>query len=145
MSVPKPNDPYGMAAPPAWPEADEDTLESLSQTFKSAADTVNRQLEAAQHEQTMMFDGAAMWSGGAAGAAHGILGQRIAELQNLGTELQAAADLLHKCSEAVRDAKNQIATNVENATQDIDNVKSDNDIDDDQKKNYIEQKIQNTK
>ena len=145
MSIPKPDDPYGMAAPPAWPEADEDVLETLSQTFENAASTVRAQSESAQHEQAMMFAGAALWSGGAAGAAHGVLGQRIIELHDLATRLQAAGDLLHNCSEAVKDAKQQISTNVENANNDIASVNGDKDMADDDKKDYVKQKIQNTK
>ncbi|WP_157625912.1 hypothetical protein [Mycobacterium sp. 155] len=145
MSIQKPDDPYGMAAPPAWPEADEDALETLSQTFKNAASTVRRQVESTQHEQAMMFAGAALWSGAAAGAAHSALGQRITDLQNLATELQAACDLLHACSEAVKDAKKQISNNVESANEDIGSVKGDENIEDDDKKRYIQQKIQDTK
>jgi hypothetical protein len=145
MTIPKPDDPYGIAAPPAWPEANEDALEALSQTFKNAASTVRAQAESAQREQTMMFDGAAPWSGGAAGAAHGVLGQRIADLQNLATKLQAAGDLLHDCSEAVGDAKKQISANVENANKDIGAVSGDKDVKDDDKKRYIQKKIQDTK
>lgn len=145
MGVPKPDDPYGMTASPAWPEADEDALETLSQTFKNAASTLRVQSELAQHEQAMIFTGVALWSGGSASAANGVLGQRIAELQGLATRLQAAGDLLHNCSEAVRDAKKQIFSNVENANEDIAAVSSDKDIKDDEKKRYVQQKIQDVK
>jgi hypothetical protein len=62
-----------MTEPLAWVDADEDVLRIYANAFASVSATVSAQLESARRERGEIFDGATLWSGGAADAAHGAL------------------------------------------------------------------------
>src|SRR5690606_34156235 len=81
MAIPKPDDPHGTTAPLAWVYTDEDILRAYSDAFAAVAKTVSIQLESAEAERSQIFEGVGLWSGSAAGAAHGALNNRIIDLK----------------------------------------------------------------
>ena len=130
MGIARPPDPYGMTAPPAWPDVDEDILRGCRDAFDTVLKTVTTQWEAAKRERPQMFEGAGIWSGGAADAAHNALRERIADLESVKDKLQASVDLFDNCVKEIVDAKNQIIDIVDIAHNLIDNIQNDPKIED---------------
>ena len=130
MGIARPPDPYGMTAPPAWPDVDEDILRGCRNAFDTVLKTVTTQWEAAKRERPQMFEGAGLWSGGAADAAHKALRERIADLESVKGKLQASVDLFDNCIKEVVDAKNQIIDIVDIAHNLIDKIQNDPQIED---------------
>ena len=130
MGIARPPDPYGMTAPPAWPDVDEDILRGCRDAFDTVLKTVTTQWEAAKRERPQMFEGAGIWSGGAADAAHKALRERIADLESVKGKLQASVDLFNNCIKEIVDAKNQIIDIVDIAHNLIDKIQNDPQIED---------------
>ena len=130
MGIARPPDPYGMTAPPAWPDVDEDILRGCRDAFDTVLKTVTTQWEAAKRERPQMFEGAGIWSGGAADAAHNALRERIADLESVKDKLQASVDLFDNCVKEIVDAKNQIIDIVDIAHNLIDKIQNDPKIED---------------
>ena len=130
MGIARPPDPYGMTAPPAWPDVDEDILRGCRDAFDTVLKTVTTQWEAAKRERPQMFEGAGIWSGGAADAAHKALRERIADLESVKDKLQASVDLFNNCVKEIVDAKNQIIDIVDIAHNLIDKIQNDPNIED---------------
>ncbi len=130
MGIARPPDPYGMTAPPAWPDVDEDILRGCRDAFDTVLKTVTTQWEAAKRERPQMFEGAGLWSGGAADAAHKALRKRIADLESVKDKLQASVNLFDNCIKEVVDAKNQIIDIVDIAHNLIDKIQNDPQIED---------------
>ena len=130
MGIARPPDPYGMTAPPAWPDVDEDILRGCGDAFDTVLKTVTTQREAAERERPQMFEGVGIWSGGAADAAHDALRQRIADLESLRDKLQASVDLFDYCVREVVNAKNLIIDVVDIAHNFIDRIQNHPQIED---------------
>ena len=98
--------------------------------FDTVLKTVTTQWEAAKGERPQMFEGAGLWSGGAADAAHKALRECIADLESVKGKLQASVDLFDHCIKEVVDAKNQIIDIVDIAQNLIDRIQNDPKIED---------------
>lgn len=101
MGIPRPYDPHGLTEPEAWVEADETVLGAHAEAFAVLTTTVSAQLEEAQSVRLEMFEGVGLWSGGAAGAAHGALSGRISDLQSRKTGLESCVTLFASAYAAV--------------------------------------------
>ena len=109
---------------------DEDILRGCRNAFDTVLKAVTTQWEAAKRERPQMFEGAGIWSGGAADAAHNALRERIADLESVKDKLQASVDLFNNCVTEVVDAKNQIIDIVDIAHNLIDKIQNDPQIED---------------
>ena len=138
MGLSRPPDPHGMTKPSAWPEADEDALESCRLAFDSISRTVASQLESALHEKTSLFDGVGVWTGGAAGVALTSLSLRIRLLANVAQQLTSAAEIFDTSKIEVEQTKQSIIELVEWANDFIERTKKGNGFDADTKKLLID-------
>ena len=130
MGIARPPDRYGMTAPPASPDVDEDILRGCRNAFDTVLKHRSTQWEAAKRERPQMFEGAGLWSGGAADAAHRALRERIVDLESVKGKLQASVVLFDNCIKEVVDAKNQIIDIVDIAHNLIDKIQNDPQIED---------------
>ncbi len=112
MGIGRPDDPYGMTAPPAWPEADEDVVNSCADTFDGVAKTVAAQWQSAVEERSTMFHGVGIWSGKGATAAWRALDKRVDDLEAVKKKFEASAQLFRDSHDAVKRAKEEIIDNV---------------------------------
>jgi uncharacterized protein YukE len=147
MTIQKPTGPHAadMTAGPAWPDADEDRLQHSADEFTAAHKTVTAQLEALRHQRTEMFDSAGGWQGGAAKAARGKHDKHVADMESLQQQLQASANLYRNSASAVRQAKNTITKNVEDAQEHISkNIENNSDLSSQDKSTQIQQIVSTT-
>lgn len=120
MGISRPNDPYGMAAPPAWPDVDEDVLHACADAIGIVSNTLGAQLDAARQERSALFGGVGLWSGGGAISANAALDKRIADIQAVKGKLDASEQLYRDSVISVTSAKNGIIDNVDLAHELID-------------------------
>ncbi|WP_377042235.1 hypothetical protein [Mycolicibacterium holsaticum] len=128
MGIGRPPDPYGLTTPPAWPEVDEEVLQSCADAFAAVSHSVQAQLDVARKERTRLFAGVGVWSGKSAAFASAALDRRITDLESVTESLDAAAKLFTDSIAAVVHAKSQIISNVEAANKVLDFIQNHPDI-----------------
>ena len=141
MAIPRPDDPYGLTAPPAWPEVDEDLLAAQAESFHRVSMAVGDRVEDLKQERTQLFSGIGIWSGAAAGAAKVAFDARVAELEQVKERMTAAAKLFSDSAIATVTAKNEIRSNVETANKILDWIRTHKDIPDEAKTQAIAEGI----
>src|SRR5689334_19809962 len=84
MGIPRPTGEYAgqMLEPGGWPQANEDTFYERALEYNQVLRNVTDVMDSTRHQQVEVFEGG-VWSGGAATAAHGALGDNLNQMSTL--------------------------------------------------------------
>ncbi len=124
MSLPRPTDGYKgqMTTPPdAWPDADEDALQSHADDLGAKQTQLQKPLDKWRLTRTQIFDGST-WFGSASKGASAAVDARINAMQSIDDDLTKAIGFFRKASEIVRNAKQHIIAICNQAQQEIEDL-----------------------